>query len=268
VEKIVSIAGSITISDLRNGTGRSHRVQGVRLPSHILSKLCVSTGLYYEEGDRIVGNATLPDWNDVLAPQERVITRILFENGYAMRRVDLEALVTQAGVSRNSFHIYLTYAPILERYAAGVYGLRGAPVTAAQIDALIPPIVRQRRVVQDYGWTEAGVIWVGYKASRGLVTSGVLTAPRAVGDMIQGSYTLSAGTGEQVGTLTVRDASVWGISPFLARWGVEEGDFLVIEFDTKAKTAKITAGDHELISRYQDGENVLPDTIEDLPDDI
>jgi hypothetical protein len=56
-----------------------------------------------------------------------------------------------------------------------------------------------------------------------------------------------------IGTLAA-DGSIWGLSPFYRRYGIEEGDYLVLVFDLTAREATIIAGTQELLLRFQSGE--------------
>lgn len=253
VRKIMSVAGTCNISELRNGTGRWHRVHGYRLPTKILVALCLSTGQYRIQDDRLVGDERLSDWREILGPNERKIVEILFQHGYIMRRADLEAAALQAGVSRESFYILITYSPVIERYATGVYGLRGAPVRAAQIESIIPAIQRKTRLFKDNGWTESGHLWIGYKLSQSSVNSGVVSVPSSLISYIPGPYRLFSDSALPVGTLTVGDRNLWGLSRFFRKWNVEADDYIVIEFDPRKKRAVIISGDEELITKYQEG---------------
>jgi hypothetical protein len=253
IEKIMSVAGSIDIGDLRNGVGRHHRMKGFRPPREVLARLCVDSGLYRREGDRIIGGADLPDWREALGGNEAALTEILFDHGPAMRRDELERrAVDEGGMNRSSFYVYLSYSPILERFAPGVYGLRGAPVSAATIKALIPQQTRQQ-VLQDHGWTSEGQVWIAYRVSPAGATSGVLGVPANLDDLLRGSYRLLAEDTRNVGTLVVDD-NIWGVSPFYRRWGVEAGDYLVVQFDLAEKSAVLTAGEEEILLRFQEAE--------------
>lgn len=253
VEKIVSVAGAISIGELRDGVGRHHRMKGFRPPREILARLCVDTGLYERRGDLVVGRSDLPDWRTVLGRNETTIVSILFEEGPVMRREDIERRAVEVeGLNRNSFYIYLTYSPVLERFAPGVFGLRGAQVTAAEVKAMIPPRVRTQ-VLQDHGWTSGGEVWIAYKVSQAGVVSGVLGVPAVLDDLLRGSFTLTSEDGRRVGTVVVDD-NMWGLSPFFRRWGVEAGDYVVVTFDLRNGAATISTGTEELLLRFQKGE--------------
>jgi len=252
-QKIMSVAGSISLSELRAGVGRHHRMKGFRPPREVLAALCIASGEYFREGDRIVGGPQLRDWRDVLGNNERKLAQALFDYGPVMRRDDLErVVVTERGLNRSSFYVYLTYSPIIERYAPGVFGLRGAAVTAAEVDAMIPPRVRHQ-VLQDHGWTDDGRLWAGFRISPAGEATGILGAPAAVRSVTAGSYELFAENDQRVGTLVI-EQNMWGLSPFFRRWGVEAGDFVLIVLDLAKRHATIAVGTEQLLLRYQGGE--------------
>lgn len=250
VEKIMSVAGSIELTDLRRGVGRHHRMQGFRPPREVLAELCVQSGHYQRDGNTIVG-AHLPDWRDLLGEIERVLVETLFDHGPIMRREDLlEIVVDQRGLKPNSVGVYLTYSPLIEKYAPGIFGLRGARVSAAEISALMPPRQPRGRVFLDHGWTDDGRLWLGYRLSNAAVETGVLGTPAAVKGVVQGAYPLLH-QDDPVGTLVVED-SMWGLSPFFRRWGVEPDDHLLIFFDVRARTASVMSGTEELLDGVRD----------------
>ncbi len=249
VEKILSVAGSIELGELRTGTGRHYRMRGARLPRAVLAALCVDSGLYTFDGERVAGGAELRAWEDVLVGAEREIVEILWDHDAVMRSADLEQLAVGEGrVTRQSFYAQLSYSPVLERYAQGVWGLRGAPTTAARVHALIPPRTRTR-VLQDHGWTADGQLWIAYRISAAAAHSGVLGFPVTLQSVARGHFELLA-EDEPVGTL-VADRSLWGLSPFFRRWHVEAGDIVVVTVDLTARRAEVEVGDDELLLRHQ-----------------
>jgi hypothetical protein len=255
VEKIMSVAGSIEIGELREGVGRFHRMGGFRPPREVLTRLCEQSGLYARDGDLIKEGPELRPWGEVLGQTvEGRIAEALFEHGPVMRRDDLErVVVAERGVNRSSFYVYLGYSPIIARYAPGVYGLRGARVTAGEVNALIPPRVRQQRLV-DHGWTADGRVWIAYKMSAIAIQAGVLSVPAALEDFLSGSYLLSSDDDRPIGTLVVKGNHMWGVGPFYRRWGVEEGDHVVVTVDINQRRATVVAGGEEVLLRFQEGE--------------
>ncbi len=253
IEKIMTVAGSLTIGDLRDGVGRHHRMQGFRPPREVLARLCEASGLYVRSGELVVGKPGLADWRDVLAHIESTLVEILLDRGPVMTREELEHLaVDQAGLKRSSFYAYLSYSPVLARFAPGVYGLRGAKISAAQVDAMIPHRARTQ-VLQDHGWTREGAIWIGYRISVAGERSGVLGVPGAIKALVRGSYSLATEDGRDAGMLTL-DENMWGLSSFYRRYGIEAGDYLVVVLELQSRAATVCAGSQELLLRFQSGE--------------
>jgi hypothetical protein len=252
--KILSVAGSIDLGELRDGVGRAHRMRGFRPPRAVLARICEESGDYKVVEGKVFGTDKLPDWREVLSANEQLLAEVLFEHGPVMRRSDLEKIaVEQLGMNRSSFYIYLTYLPILQRYAHGVFGLRGAHVSAAEISAMIPRVVHHQ-VLQDHGWTEGGKVWIVYKLSRAAAQSGVLSVPAALTDVLRGQFTLLTDDHSAIGTAVIEDTRLWGVSPFYRRRGVEPGDHLLLVFDTTKRIATIEAGDDSVGMHYQAGE--------------
>lgn len=252
IEKVMTVAGSIDLAELRDGVGRPHRMKGFRPPRRVLGALCEATGLYQVADGRVRGGPDLPDWRDVLGANERMLVEVLFDHGPVMQRSDLEAELVGRGFNRNSFYVYLTYSAFLRRFAPGVFGLRGAPVTAADIEAMIPPRTRSQ-VLQDHGWTKTGEPWAAFRVSEAGEKSGVLTAPKSIRAAARGSFDLYAPDESPVGTVVV-EQNMWGLSPFFRRWGIEAGDYVALSFDLEGRRATIEAGDRELLLRYQQAE--------------
>jgi hypothetical protein len=197
----------------------------------------------------------LRPWTEVLKSTiERRIAEVLFEFGPIMRREDLERVsVEERGLNRSSFYVYLSYSPILARYAPGVYGLRGAQVTAGEVNALIPPRARHQRLV-DSGWTSDGKVWLAFRISGAARQSGVLSVPAAFQDLVNGSFLLFSEQDRPVGTLVAKENAMWGVGPFYRRWGVEEGDYVVVTIDINERRATIAAGGEELLLRFQEAD--------------
>ncbi len=81
----------------------------------------------------------------------------------------------------------------------------------------------------------------------------MLTTPGALKGVVHGDFQLFAVDARPVGTLVVED-SMWGLSPFFRRFGVEEADYLVIQISLRERKAIIHAGAADLLLRFQQGE--------------
>jgi hypothetical protein len=241
IRKIVSVAPRVHVSELREGVRRHPRMQGFAPPRVVLLELCRRVRGYRVEGDWIVGDPH-PDWRKVLGRVEQALVSVLEEHGPLMDRAKLEAHCLGRGMKKSTFYVSLDTSPVIARFARGVYGLRGAPVPPGLVDSLIPK-PRRGRVLLDYGWTPDRKVWLEFKLSTAMISTGVCTVPAAMRRFLQGRFDLKTGDGSRVGTLASKASSAWGLLPFFARRGGEPGDHFLIVFDLAARIATASIRD-------------------------
>ena len=249
IRKILAVAEGLEVSELRSGVCRHHRMKGVAPPQRVLLEFCREISWCHVDGKRITAEA-VPNWREVLSDTEQLFVDVLMHDGPVMQRVRLEELCVARGMNRTTFYMYLEYSPILNRYAPGVYGLRGANVSSADIQVLIPKI-RRGRVMKDYGWTENGQVWIAYSLSAAMIHSGVATLPAGIKHYVEGSFSLKAEDGLPVGTLVAAPGNVWGFGPFFRRRGGEPGDYLLVTLDLSKREATLRIGDASLLDRTE-----------------
>lgn len=264
IRKILAVAGKIDISELRTGVGRHHRMKGFAPPRRVLLELCRRL-----PGCRVVEEMVIADpaisATEVLRATERTMFLILKEHGPVLPRAKFEALCCGAGMKKGTFYVYLDYSPIIEKYASGVYGLRGADVTPGTIEALVSHPRRSTKVLLDHGWTPEGKIWISYRLSEPSISSGVFSIPAGLKQFLQGQFPLRALDGFPVGTLVVSDFSAWGLSPFFRRRGGEPGDYLLMVFDLKSRETVVRIGGESLVEELQGGDERVPCSSEGTP---
>jgi len=239
IRKILAVAGKIALGELRAGIARHHRMQGFAPPKHVLAALCCAVG-YRVEGETVIADPPL-DWVEVLADVEKTMVGVLQEAGGVMGRDEFERRCVAADMNRNTFYQYLSYSPIVARYAPGVYGLRGIEVQPGVVEGL-RRAPRRGDVLQDYGWTGDAKIWLGYRLSENTVASGVVSIPANMRRFVDGEYVLEGEGGERLGRLRCRESSAWGLGPLIARRGLEAGDFLMLTLDQRAHVARVGYG--------------------------
>jgi hypothetical protein len=176
-----------------------------------------------------------------------VFYSILKEHGPIMKREDLERACTERGMNRHTFVAHLTFCPIIHRYAAGVYGLRGAKVPPGLVDSLVSQSDNhhKRKTLLDFGWSEDGRIWVAHSVSAGMLRNGLFTIPAAMKQYLEGIYNLRAIDGTNIGNFTVKENTGWNLGSFYRRRGAEEGDHLIMLFDIKSRIAEVAVSEDE-----------------------
>jgi hypothetical protein len=246
IKKIFAVAKHITLRDLRAGVSRHHRRKGFAPPRRVLAELLRQLPYCQVLDDRVVVDQQ-PKVDEALSPTEQKMVAALVANDGIMGRDALAAACRASGIKNVTFSLYLTYSPVIERYARSVYGLRGRDVMPGEVEALIPKPARQGRVLVDYGWTKTQEVLLIYRLSEGLISSGVASVPSSLQSVLGGKYAMRASDGAAIGTLVVQSTSTWGLLPFFRRRGGDVGDYLSIRVDPKTRSALLSLGDESLL---------------------
>lgn len=261
IRKIASVADELTLDDLRSGIMRTHRTKGYSPPRRVLRAICEQSKQYIVRDKVVIPQPPLK-WEEILeGTNEYDLVLALKTFGPVLTRADLETLLcTNKGMNRSSFYIYIGYSPLIQRYARGVYGLRGAKVSSGVIDQLQKKVernLRQRvkstgtnRALIDYGHTEAGKIWIVYKLSSNSIFSGVVTTPGPLQKYLNSEFKLFSADGALMGTIKSNKGSTWGLGSFFSRRGAEENDYLALVFDLTSSKATAELGSEELLDRF------------------
>lgn len=254
--KILAVSPIININELKDGVQRHHRVLGAP-PRRILGKLVeLDFGASFDGNVVRVAN-TYPAEN-LLAHVEATLYDILKRHGGVMARPDLENEAVAAGVKRNTFYIMISYSPIIERYARGVYGLRGWPVAPGLVESLIPKDTARFRSVKDYGHLADGRLWLYYQLSQNIVNHQYFTVPSAVQSYLKAEYRIVVGNSRSPYTLGFSSGQLRVRGGYLERYGAEVGDFALLLFDSGARTVQITIGGSEILEDFLEASKQSP----------
>jgi hypothetical protein len=249
IRKILAVSPSIDIGELRAGVGRPHRRKGFAPPRRVLLELCHQLSWCRVDGNKVAITQS-QDPNEVLSESERLLFEVLRAHGPVLQSTEFEKLCLEAGMNRNSFWIFLTYCPIITRYASGVYGLRGADIPAGLVERLVPKRVGKSEVMIDYGWTKDRNLRFVYRVSAGILSNGIISVPGALRTFLDGNFTLMTADNAPAGTLVVRGYTAWGLGPFFRRRGGEPGDYLSVVFNLSRRIAVVEVGDASLVEQF------------------
>ncbi len=259
--KILSVSNPIPIESLRSGVLRHHRTNHMSLPRLAFEGLCRVAGFTIVDGQ--VSDEAPADWKVLLGDVERTIVEVMSRHDDVMMGRDLRDSCVERGINRHSYWLYLSYSPLLERVAPGVYALRGRKVDPSVVAEMSGRDVVRTRPLQDHGWTKDGAIWLAYAVNTNIYDSGVIGVPFAVGKVIgERRLELYAIDGSGMGTLAVGSAGkAWGLTPFIGRRGVDVGDYVVVSLDLDLEVAVVQAGTRDLVLTYEEGEGPGPRRI-------
>ena len=257
IKKVLSVSDLIEISELRAGVGRYYRMEGFSPPKRVLLELCKQLSWCIVQGN-IVKTNTSTNWEEVLdrSSTEWGLAAILKEYGPVLSRIELQKKCKDIGMSKPAFFQALAYSPIINKYATGVYGLRGSKILPGTIESIIPKR-NSEKVLKDYGWTKDYKIWIAYKISAGMLETGIFHIPSAMREFIQGHFDLITADSVHICNFKIDKNSGWSLSAFFKRRGGEVGDYMIFKFDIKKRQTKAYLGDIDLLDEFRNEEDVI-----------
>lgn len=241
LDKILSVAESVTVSDMRTAMSRNRRLWEEPPPENVLLEYCRQTPGIRVKGRRISSDPPR-DWRTCLTGVELQLVEVLREHGPVMERGQMEDLCVAAGMNRFSFHAFVSWSPVVAQFGHSVYGLLGAKVTQRQVDLLMAERRAKRlahRVLDKHGMTEDGRVWLAYRLSKAASTYAVITIPAALKKSVRGRFKLLDPDGRQIGTLATKDGRAWGLGAFMRENDAQIGDYVVVTLDLKKSTAEV-----------------------------
>jgi hypothetical protein len=255
IDKVLSVAGSVTVGELHRALSRNRRLWKEPPPEKVLLEFCRQMPRVRIEGDRVISDPSR-DWKKSLTGVEAKLVNILTTHGPVMERGAMEDLCVSEGMNRFSFHAFVSWSPVIAQYGHSVYGLLGTKVTDKQVKELMSEHRAQRanhRVLDQHGLTDDGRVWLSYRLSKAASTYAVITIPAALKKVIRGRFQFVDAAGRELGTLATKDGRAWGLGAFLRKQGATIGDHITLTLDLDKRTAVVTWDDHGKKKREKEG---------------
>ena len=182
IKKVVSVSNQISVSELRAGIQRDRAMRGFAPPRRVILELCRQFDEFEVEDDVIVLSGHL-DWRDILDENEKMLVQVFQQHGALLNRTEIENIWSQLNMNKSTLYAYLSFSPIILRYAPCIYGLAGVNIRPGDLDSI--PSGKPSKVRKDFGWTKDGHIWIGYELSKGMCSeSGLNHCPLSPGHII------------------------------------------------------------------------------------
>lgn len=232
INKILTAAGRICVSELRAGVSRHYRLEGFSPPRRVLLEICRQQPGVCVDGDSISADFPPAEW---LSPVEITMAGVLNDHGKVMVREEFEKYCIAAGINRTTFYSYLANCPIFEKFASGIYGLRGAAISPSDIEALGGQVKSPSKVLKSSLWTENGDLELQFELSNSMLATGVFSVPASLQKFLVGEFILKGYDGQRHGQVAVKDGRGWGLGPLFRRVGGEPGDKMALLFNLKTR---------------------------------
>ena len=204
------------------------------------------------DGD-VVYTAIPLEYTRELGATDRTMVDVLRSSpSGVMDRTSLLEECLARGMNENTFSVSSTYSCVLEHLGIGVWKLRGTEVSPAAVEAVrkanrIKP--REERVLES-GWSEDGKLWVAAKIPRLGKNAMIIGVPGSIKRFLetQSFKCIAKESKIECGTITINaNGTSYGYGPFIRRYGLDENDVLLAEFDLASNNVMLSVADEEFL---------------------
>jgi hypothetical protein len=245
----------VDLADLHEGVARRCRWRRTQsVPSiEALESYCRAHDDLHVAASGLVSSKVELVESHLLGRSDRVLVEIIRETSDGViSREALQEAAARRGVSDSTAFVYATYSPYLVHLGAGMWSLRGVPVSQEALTKHSPSAGargREKRLL-GFGWTGDRVMAVVMRVPNSVAP--VFGIPRALAkDVSHGQWQAQGVDGASAGTIAIDpEGASWGYGPFLRRSGAQRGDILVCEFDVVARVVSLRLGDEEELERF------------------
>ena len=156
------------------------------------------------------------------------------------------------GMNENSFNAYSSYSSIVEHIGTDLWKLSGTEVDPVAVEAVrstnrLRP--RERRLL-GYEWAEDGTLRLVLRISSHAADSAVFGCPSGLHRFLAGSEfeCWVKGTRQTCGKVGVgKQGTIYGFKTFIQRYGLDNNDVLLAEFDINLHLVLLSIGGDELL---------------------
>jgi hypothetical protein len=254
VRKVLSVAKRIDVALLRAAIARSRRHGPDLPPVAIFLEYCRHMPGVRVERSSVIADPPR-DWRKVLSGVERTLVEVLKKHGPIMERSVLEEHCLRRGMNGFTFNAIVTNSPVVLPYGRCLYGLIGAMGDRRAMSRLVAkrPPRSAPRVLTGHGQTQDGRIYIAYRLSPAVVSSGIVTVPSAVGEQVRGQFTIRKPDGCKAGVLSAKRTCAWGLRPALRAQGAQPGDHLLLLINPAMHELHLHLGNETVLDTIKRG---------------
>ena len=258
IRQVLAVVDEVSAGDLRAAIRRDLRMEGFAPPREVLVAILERLPWCSVSGDRVTLSS--PSEKEALSGNAAILADVLQEAGGVQGRHELIDACVNRGMNLSTCLVLLLHSATVVPVSPHIFALIGAQVWPTDLKRLTPAGAKPR-VLQDYGRTEKGKLWVSVRASVSVVTQGLVNVPGAFERYLQGEYvTQVTATGDPAAeelaaparssNLRVNHHMVTGLRDPLRSAGVDVGDIVVLLFAPVERTVEILVGDESLRFAY------------------
>lgn len=237
IKKILSVTPTCALGEMNAGLRKTTLVKGRNIPTRILEMFCRQMGLLVQSG--AVSSPEPLDPVQILPEGEYELYTVLRQNDGVAHRTTIAQYFETKAISKGTFEITMTRAPILLKVEHRVWRLVGVPVDpdqVANVKQAVGPIAAPRDV--SFRATVVGdEVLVSMPITARALEKGCGHIPYQWQEKLRGNYTLFH-NGEPIAELHVSDPEVTGLQK-AHRLAAQAAELIRIAFRRDGRTARI-----------------------------
>ncbi len=231
IKRVLAVASTISLGELRAAIRRNYRLGGFAPPTHVLRAICNRVPFAKIDGNNIIRFEKALDWQGCLSGTDLAFAKVFAEHGPVLQRNKLVQHCHNAGMNDASITVATTYSTVLWRPAFGYYALVGATIPPGTVEYH----QRQKNNVSgqgtiDSGWLDDGSPYVCWRLTQSNINGGIFSIPAGIKGVLSGQFTMRDRIGTEIGNIRVTDGTCWNVTPLLRQSGAEPGEYVAIKF--------------------------------------
>jgi hypothetical protein len=259
--KILSVVSPQPVTSVRDGVRRNFKYRsasGGKWLSLVVPPLDVMKQFFEKHSEFQVVDETVhlrnpQDYKNVLGDAERAMVDVLASSpsGVLDRNSFAEACISR-GMNENTFSLFTSYSPVVEHAGVELWKLRGTRIDPAYLEAYrgANNLGKRERRAMEHGWNEQGALWLAIELPKFGKSSLVVYAPAAIQRFLAGQRfdAFAKDSGEACGTVAFQaTGNSYGYGVFINKYGLDENDVLLAEFDLPEGKVLLSVGTDDLL---------------------
>jgi hypothetical protein len=259
--KMLAVVSPQSVISLRDGVRRNYKMRLTKsgpwstliVPPVEVMKTFFERHPDFEVQDDMVSLKKAVDYRAVLGDTDRVLVDVLRSApAGVLDRQSFAEKCMQLGMNENTFSVFTSYSIVVEHLSLDLWKLRGTKVDPAEVQAyrFANQVGKRERRQTRFGWSDTGYLWIAAQIPKYGKSTMIVYAAIPIRRYVENQHftAVAKDSGDCMGTISVSDnGTSWGYGRFMTRYGMDEDDVLLVEFDLGRNVAYLSIGSDDLL---------------------
>ena len=241
LRKMLGVTRRLGVGEFRKQVLTDPRMSGMDFPRDAAEFFLASCRLgTVSDGVFNADVEACPEPIDVLSEIELTMVAALRAEGGILTLGRFEKACVALGVNRNTFRLYVSWSPAIQRLSKGVYALVGAnPAPEVQRRIILADTSLRQQALLAHGTTGQGAWYAMWRITASSLKNGVLSLPTALRAHVSGKFEVVSSDGSKLGICAAACVAISGMRRALAAAAVRADDIVRLTFDPVSRRAEL-----------------------------